>query len=1118
MTCLLHTSALVSQESWAVDANGDWGVAASWSPAVVPNGSAVTATLGAVISMPRTVSLITVAPTVGTLFIDNANAYTVQQGGANVLTIATAITITAVNGNGAHVIATPVTISVPIAISQGSTGNFTMSGVISGSGGIVKSGANILVLSAPSNAYTGGTTINTGTIQCGVANTLPSAGTVALGATGTLNLNAFTQTVSAISAVVGASINITGAQLISNTSATTTFSGVMSGTGGSFLLQGTGMLVLDNANTYTGGTTISGGTLQMGTNNALLMTGDMTVTSPGVLDLNNFNQTVGTLSGSGSITFGTGNFVTNPTAGSTYSGAMTGTGSFTKGGASTLVLSGSNGYTGGTNITAGILQMGAINSLPSGGDVAIAGTLDLNNFNQSIGALSGSGNITLGSGILTTTTATSTSYGGVISGTGGLIVAGPGALTLTTQSTFSGGVSINGGSIVCGVANVFNTAGLSEPLVINAPGLFDLNSFDQAIGMLAGNGPISLSATLTTSSSINSTFSGTIGGSGALVKGGTSRLILLGLNTYGGGTTVSAGVLQGNTMSLQGAITNNAMLVFDQPLSATFAGTLEGSGMFIKQNSGNLILTGAQAEGSSFVNGGKLTVNGTYSSPVTVAAGAFLGGTGTIIGNVVINGTMQPGQPGASTGTTTITGSYTQNSGSVLEIEVNGTTSDLVAVTGAVTIDGGIVELEPQPGIYAPSRTYTILSATGTVTGTFPGVTVDNPFFNATLLQTMGPPGSVQLILAIAPFSQVIKGGNAGEVAKCINPSSFSSSPDFLAIIQDLLFSPVPVVRDALDQMQPSALKALVLAAENNLFITRTTISQRLNELYMASCHPDPHHWTMWTNINGGFMEQAHEEDNVGFGATTGSATLGLDRVITKHFTVGVAGAYNYTTLKWERSRGDGSVSSAYVGPYFNWFSNRAFLNLSALAAWNVYHASRHIEFTPINRNADSDHHGFSSLAHIDTGLIVYPGGDVTIRPFVGYDYAFLHENGFTETGAKSLNLDVQSSTSHLWRGEAGFNFAKCVTRGCMKWVSDIKASYVREQRLGGETYTANFVNQSCFFTVTGLHPDRDLFDFAIGVTGYFLDDRLTTSLRYEGEYGHGIMDQTGFLQLVYRF
>src|SRR5262249_9461344 len=96
-----------------------------------------------------------------------------------------------------------------------------------------------------------------------------------------------------------------------------------------------------------------------------------------------------------------------------------------------------------------------------------------------------------------------------------------------------------------------------------------------------------------------------------------TTVILNGMNTYGGGTTVSAGTLQGNTNSLQGSIANFDTVVFDQPSDGTYGGTMSGTGTLIKQNLGGL----------------ELTANNTYSGLTQIKGGILVASTSAKIGD-----------------------------------------------------------------------------------------------------------------------------------------------------------------------------------------------------------------------------------------------------------------------------------------------------------------------------------------------------------------------------------------------------------------------------------------------------------------------------------------------------
>lgn len=402
----------------------------------------------------------------GTLTLSGANTYsgatainggTVTLGAANALGSATAVSVAAMavlnlNGNstaiGSLAGAGNVTLGAATLTAGGNNTATTYTGVINGTGGLTKVGTAFLTLGG-ANTYTGATTVNAGTLTLNVVNALTgsTAATVAAGATLNLNGNALT-----VASLAGAgNVTLGTATLTTGSGNTaTTFSGILSGTGG-LTKVGTGILTLGGANTYTGATAINAGTLAAGAVNVLPGASAITVGATATLSLNNFNNQIGSLAGAGLVNLGTGTLTVGTTTSTTFSGNLLGGGGLTKIGTGTLTLSGNNSYSGATAVNAGTLQSGSALALPSGTAVTVLAGATLNLANQAgtVGSLAGAGNVTLGSATLTTGgNNLATSFTGVLSGTGGLTKVGTGVLTLGGNNTYTGATLVNGGTLL----------------------------------------------------------------------------------------------------------------------------------------------------------------------------------------------------------------------------------------------------------------------------------------------------------------------------------------------------------------------------------------------------------------------------------------------------------------------------------------------------------------------------------------------------------------------------------------------------------------------------------------------------------------------------------------------
>jgi autotransporter-associated beta strand protein len=140
---------------------------------------------------------------------------------------------------------------------------------------------------------------------------------------------------------------------------------------------GSGMLTLTGANSYSGGTTVSGGTLQLGAGNSTgLGTGGLTL-SGGELDMNTNSVSLPSLSGAAgtisdeSVASGTTTLTLTQSTTTAFSGTIRNglNGTFvalTLDGPGTVILSGTNTYSGGTNVEAGILEVASPTALAGG--------------------------------------------------------------------------------------------------------------------------------------------------------------------------------------------------------------------------------------------------------------------------------------------------------------------------------------------------------------------------------------------------------------------------------------------------------------------------------------------------------------------------------------------------------------------------------------------------------------------------------------------------------------------------------------------------------------------------------------------------------------------------------
>ena len=326
------------------------------------------------------------------------------------------------------------------------------------------------------------------------------------------------------------------------------------------------------------------------------------------------NSDAGTLTLNGTVTSTNQNLTVGGAGNTTINGAIgTGSGTLTKDGSGTLTLSGNSTFSGVTTVSTGVVNIrhaSALGSTSAGttvasgaalqiqGGIAVgsealgltgtgvsndgalrnisgtnswAGTTTLagaTRINSDAGTLTLGGNITGTNQNLTVGGAGNTTINGAITtGTGTFTKDGAGTVVLGGANTYSGATNVSAGTLRLGPSGSINDV---SAVTVSSGATFDVNGRTETVASLAGGGNVQLNGgALTLAGSTNTGFSGTMAGTGTLIRAGTGTLSLdsnlggpdigAGLPAFGGDVTISGGVLQVNVDNIfSGTLTISA--------------------------------------------------------------------------------------------------------------------------------------------------------------------------------------------------------------------------------------------------------------------------------------------------------------------------------------------------------------------------------------------------------------------------------------------------------------------------------------------------------------------------------------------------------------------------------
>lgn len=884
-----------------------------------------------------------------------------------------------------------------------------------------------------------------------------------------------------------------------------TIGSVLTGSGG---LNKTdyGTLILTADNTYTGGTTITDGTLQLGNGG----------TSGSI---------VGNVVNNGLLAFDRSDVTT-------FAGAISGNGAILKLGAGTINLTGdSNSFSGNVQVDGGALVVktgGTLNAdglyigstAGSTGSFVVDGAGSTANSSGLLVGVAGNGTLTVSNGGKLTN---GESGLGAIAGSKGVAtVAGAGSSWTNSGDLYvgiggTGTLTVsNGGTVSNKIGFIGQDVGSVGSVTVDGAGSKWTNSNAVVVGN-AGTGAL----TISNGGVVNAN-------AGVLVASRAGSTGTVNIGSAAGSAATAAGSL--NALALQFGSGTGTLNFNHTDTNYTFATEIQGAGT-IDQLAGNTNLTADSTgfTGAVNVKGGRLAVNGLLGGgPVTVSNGATLTGAGTIGSLTAQSGAIVAAGNGG-VGTMTVAGNASFAAGSTFQVDLtsNGQ-SDLLKVGDMANVANGallsVTKTNSAP--YVLGAHYTVLSATGGLTGTF-------TFNNAQITNFMGLVGSSDANNYYLDVSKTKTFASAGLTP---NQIATAGTLDGLPITSTLTTAIANLPSDAsaryaFDQLSGEvhgSVKTVMI--EDSRFL-RSAVNDRLraafgsvgasggNTVTYENGKPRAVDATtdggaVWGQAFGSWGHWNSDGNAARANRSIGGFFMGADAPAFDTWRFGAVAGYSRTRFDAKDRHSSGTSDNYSVGLYggTQW-GDLAFRTGTAYTVSDIA-TSRRVNFAGFSDSLSGDYRADTAQAFGELGYKMQ-AGNIALEPFANLAYVSLRTDGFSEKGgvaaltSRSIVTDTTFTTLGL-RASTSFdlNSMAVTAKGMVGW-----------RHAFGDTIPNSVMSfaGSAPFSISGVPIARNA---AVVDLGLDMNLRANTTLgvSYGGQFGSGVTDQTLRANLSVKF
>ncbi|WP_431038434.1 autotransporter domain-containing protein [Pseudomonas yamanorum] len=417
-------------------------------------------------------------------------------------------------------------------------------------------------------------------------------------------------------------------------------------------------------------------------------------------------------------------------------------------------------------------------------------------------------------------------------------------------------------------------------------------------------------------------------------------------------------------------------------------------GSLIKSGAGSLVLSGDNTyRGPTTVNGGRLAVNGSLTSAVTVNDSGTLGGSGRIAALQVNNGgTVAPGN---SVGTLQVAGDVNLAAGSTYAVELTPTSSDQIVATGKAILGGGTVTLalENSPTLLSQQqaesllgRQYNILQAAGGIQGQFGAVLPNYLFLGGTLDYAAN---GVQLDIARSDASFASVGANRNQRSVAAAAEQLGAgNPVYESILRS---DSVAAAQQGFQQLSGEIYPAIDTMLINDSRQLRDAVGERLRHT------PVTGESNVWVKALGSWGKTDSRSDTAGYTTSLGGMLAGVDGALDEQTRAGLVAGYSDSSLNMgSGTHSSASIDSYHLGAYAGHELGNWRLSVGGAYSWHRGDVKRDLQYGEVSGKQKTKLDARSAQVFTEAAYrLNLPS--VALEPFANLAYVHLDNERFHE-------------------------------------------------------------------------------------------------------------------------